>query len=578
MTTPVGFRAILTIFFLLSSLSIASAKEPSNVILLNRLDSLISRKNEVEKDKNARIIELKNKRNAAATDEDRYWINNLLYDEYYCYNVDSAMQYINDNMKIAERTGDYNRLTDLKIKKSFLLTASGLLVQAQKELNGIDATALPHQLKKDFYGQKIYIYGILGNYEGLSSDDHGWNHYFETEQNYKDSLINILQPGDSGYLWYRGWSAQGLPREKQDSVMKMLITHVDDTDLLNSREQAQIAYVLAVLYKEQGNHEKYLEYMIKSAIADVRIGNREIASLQELAKSLFSENDIDRAYNYITYCLDAALQYPNRVRALTLLPVQTQISEAYQDKIKRQETITRHFLIALCIISAILAGAIIIIFLQWRRKKLQNLEISKTNDILHKKNGQLDSAREQLASTNLKLQELNEKLKKANDSLREANYVKEEYVGYVFSICSHYIKKMEELRRSINSKIVKKQWDEIGKITSSHQTMAKHELKEFYDNFDSIFLHIYPDFVNDFNKLLLPEEVITVKDGELLTTELRIYALVRLGINDSVKIAEFLHCSPQTVYNYRFKMRAKAAVDKEHFAEAVKNLGKVDLK
>lgn len=543
---------------------------------LMHLDSLIESQPQLEESRSRSVRELWKQRNSATTEEDRYWANNRLYEAYYIHNADSAMSYVDENMVLARDHNDTERLNDLKIKKAFLYIASGMLNQAQDLLKSIDSSTLPHSLKKDYYGQMIYLYGLLGNYAGISSENQGWNHYYDIEQTYKDSLLTILTPEDNGYLWYKGWSAQGLPREGQDSVMTLLRNAVDNSDL-NSREDAQIAYVLAVLYREAGNSDKYLEYMAKSAIADVKIGNREIASLQELAKNRFLAGDINRAYDYIEYCLDAALKYPNRVRALTLLPIQNEINGVYQQRLRDQETRTRGFLIAVCVLAAILAGAITLIFVQLRKLKHSNRNILDANELLHLRNEELEETRKELGATNTRLKELNEKLSVANENLREVNYVKEEYVGYVFSICSLYIKKMEDLRRSINMKAKKKLWKEIEEQTTHHQTLAKEELKEFYENFDSIFLHIYPDFVSDFNSLLLPEEKILLKEGERLNTDLRIYALVRLGITDSVKIAEFLHVSPQTVYNYRFKTRNKAAVPKENFAEMVKNLGKVNL-
>ena len=150
--------------------------------------------------------------------------------------------------------------------------------------------------------------------------------------------------------------------------------------------------------------------------------------------------------------------------------------------------------------------------------------------------------------------------------------MKEEYIGYIFTICSNYIRKLEDFRKSIHVKAVTRKFKEIEAETDSD--MMKDELKDFYKSFDSVFLHIYPDFVSDFNSLLQDDKRIVPKEGELLNTELRIYALVRLGITDSVKIAEFLHCSPQTVYNNRFKVRNKAIIEKKDFAEAVRRLGK----
>ncbi len=165
-------------------------------------------------------------------------------------------------------------------------------------------------------------------------------------------------------------------------------------------------------------------------------------------------------------------------------------------------------------------------------------------------------------------------MKSTNNQLLEANYVKEEYIGYVFSICSSYISKLEEYRKNVNRKLKTGQVEEL-KSWSASTSIVQSELKEFYHSFDAIFLHVYPDFVDDFNALLRPEERVVLKEGELLNTELRIYALVRLGINDSVKIAEFLHCSPQTVYNNRLRTRNKAVIPKENFAEVVRSLGKM---
>lgn len=559
------------IISLLTLILLSEGANGNTSVLLNRLDSLIASKENFELSKSYNINELKKERKKTSSLNELMNINNRIYEEYSCFNADSARKFIDENLRLSSRLNDKNLTAGLLIKKSFLLAATGLLDEAREILSGIDSASLPHDLKKEYLGQMIYIYGLLGNYAAMSSGN-GWNHYFETEQTYKDSLTSILKPEDDGYLWYLGWNAQGMPKPQQDSVMNLLKTNIEERSL-NSREVAQMAYVLAILYKEQQNRGKYLEYLAKSAIADVRIGNREMASLPELAKIMFEENDLDRAYDYITYSLDASINYPNRVRALTLLPVQNQINNAYQERSRHQEAQRRGFIIALSIISGILILSLIVIFLQLKKLKSKNKEITGFNERLNRRNSDLTKAQLELAETNKKLKDLNEELRQANLNLREANYVKEEYVGYVFSICSHYIKKIEDLRRGINTKAIKKQWKEIEDATSNYQTDSKAEIKEFYDNFDSIFLHIFPDFVAEFNSLLRPEERIAVKENELLNTELRIYALIRLGISDSNKIAEFLHCSPQTVYNYRFKMRNKAKGMKEKFAEEVKNIG-----
>lgn len=251
------------------------------------------------------------------------------------------------------------------------------------------------------------------------------------------------------------------------------------------------------------------------------------------------------------------------------------IHRTYEQINKQQEADLRRYLFIVSTLLLILLAAVFLIGLQMKRLKESRRKLNKANQALNKHVDELEHAHSQLAEVNSKLQSLNNQLLDANNKLTESNYVKEEYIGYVFNICSSYISKLDEYRKNINRKIKTGMIDEVKKLTDS-SSLATNELKEFYRNFDAIFLHIYPDFVSDFNALLQPDKQIIPKEGELLNTELRIYALVRLGISDSVKIAEFLHCSAQTVYNNRLKTRGKAIVPKEHFAEIVKSLGKIE--
>lgn len=343
---------------------------------------------------------------------------------------------------------------------------------------------------------------------------------------------------------------------------------------LETRRDAMNAYILACLYREGGQQDAYLKYMALSAMADVRTANKDIASLEELAKALFELGDIDRAYIYINYCLQNAQLYRNRVRVVGISEVQDAIHQAYLERNRMQEARLHVFLIVVSVLSVVLLVAILYIYRQMKHLSNSRTKLNEVNHLLNKHVDELSQAHTRLAEVNEQLQSLNRQLKEANCQLRESNYVKEEYIGYVFAICSNYISKLDEFRKNINRKIKVKQFEDI-KVLTDTPAMAQTELKEFYHNFDAIFLHVYPDFVNDFNALLQPDERIMLKEGELLNTELRIYALVRLGINDSIKIAEFLHCSPQTVYNYRLKTRNKAIIPKEEFADTVRSLGKM---
>lgn len=531
---------------------------------LTALDSLIEQEETIDREKLFKIAKLVNKRQNTTSETDRYLVNSLLFDEFSTYKVDSAMKYINENIDISRRAGNLDWEVTCKIAKAELLTGAGLLTQANQLMESIDRTSLPHGLAVKYYGQLIYLYSHLGNFTGGKIND-----YYIRERAYKDSMMAIINPDHPEYLWYKGWDVLGTDKDNSE-VIEALRGKLEKSGF-SARQDAKDAYILAKLYEEEDDSENYRKYMALSGIADVRTANAEIASLEELAKIMFDQGDIDRAYAYINYSLDKAISYPNRVRAYGITTTLEEINNAYQERNHLQQRRTRQSLIAVGLLAVILVAAISFIFVQNSRLKRQRLTLDNANKDLNNKVDELSETHRQLNEANRQLTRLNDSLKAANYELNEANYVKEEYIGYVFTLCSNYIGKLEEQKRRIHIKVMAKQYKDIADETADFD--MKSELKEFYQSFDSIFLHIYPNFVSDFNALLQPDKRIALKEGELLNTELRIYALVRLGITDSVKIAEFLHCSPQTVYNNRFKVRNKAIISKKEFADCIRTLG-----
>ena len=544
------------------SSSAVSYKTEINRLLL-RLDSLIAQKDVFIAVKEDKIEQFRKQSKVIRTLEERYWLNKMFYDEYFVYNADSAMVYVEQNLDIAGKLNKKEWLAEWKIKKSFLLAATGLLKEALDELQGVSGDLLSPELKVEYYGQMMYLYSHFGQYSGGDNTKLREGYYQKDVIN-KDSIYATITPQDPFYLWYKGWKFRGT--SDTETVKEELLEEVSASSL-ETRRDAMNAYILACLYLDSEQKDEFLKFMICSGIADVRTANKDIASLEELSKVLFELGDIDRAYTYINYCLQNAQIYRNRVRVVGIAKVQDAIHQAYQERNQKQEARLHFFLIIVSVLSAVLLVAIFYILRQMKHLSLSRIKLNEVNVLLNKHVDELSLAHTKLA-------EVNEQLKEANAQLRESNYVKEEYIGYVFAICSNYISKLDEFRKNINRKIKAKQFDEV-KVLTDTPTMAQNELKEFYHNFDAIFLHVYPDFVDDFNALLQPEERIVLKEGELLNTELRIYALVRLGIGDSVKIAEFLHCSPQTVYNNRLKTRNKAIIPKEEFASTVMGLGKM---
>ena len=564
---PTYFLLILLAAIVALAAGCSNSADVETPDYIARLDSLIDHSPDFERNKLMRLTELTQKRKNAVSLTNKYYLNSLLFDEYHTYKSDSAIKYIDANIELAVQAAHNDWITESKIKKAEFLTGTGLLADALDIMHSIRREDISDYILPDYYGEMIYLYSHLGNYTGGSV-----NEYYVKERAYKDSVMTAITPDHPQYLWYKGWDVLGTDKPEDETIA--LLKEKLAASNLNTHQDAKDAYILAKLYEQAGDQENYLRYMATSAEVDVKIANSsEISSLEELSRIMFDkgEGNIDRAYRYINYCLNKAISYPNRVKAFGISSALDAINRGYEQRNQSHQQRIRLFLILACVLAAILTGAVIIIIVQNNRLRRQGQDLDATNKTLEHNITDLNEAHLQLNEANNRLKQLISDLQQKNDELKEANFVKEEYICNIFTICSNYIDKLSELKKSIHVKVMKKKYIEIENETEDFD--MKDELKEFYRSFDTVFLHIYPDFVNDFNSLLQEDKRITLKEGELLNTELRIYALIRLGITDSIKIAEFLHCSPQTIYNNRLKVRNKAIVPKKNFADTVRTLG-----
>ena len=536
--------------------------------LLHSLDSLLEQQDLFVRVKEERIKQLKMQYSRVKDVKELYAMNRMVYLEYRVYDADSALHYINKNIQLAQQTNNHTWEVVSLLEQSFVLTSSGLLTEALKAVSDIQPEELPQNLRSEYFGRLCTLYSRLRDYSSENSQLS--EHYNNLQKAFRDSVYLTATPDELRYWNCRAWLYMGTP---EIEPVKQAFEENKQTLSNDSRKYSIATYNLSAIYRSENNESKYLENLILSAMADIRSVNGDIGSLQEIAEYLFKHGEIDRAYNYILYCSQKAMLFHNRVRIVKMSHLQNQIYKAYQEQSRTQQKRLQTSLIAVSFLFLVLIGAFLFIRKQMRRLKEANLKLDSTNQKLSVNMDALSTAHQRLEEVNIQLKDLNTQLQEVNDQLRESNYVKEEYIGYVFNICSTYISKLEEFRKNINRKLKVGQIEDVKAMTDSSAT-ASNELKEFYQNFDTIFLHLYPDFVGDFNALLLPEERIELKEGELLNTELRIHALIRLGITDSVKIADFLHCSAQTVYNNRLRTRNKSIIPKEDFINAVKKLGK----
>lgn len=536
--------------------------------LLHSLDSLLEQQDLFVRVKEERIKQLKMQYSRVKDVKELYAMNRMVYLEYRVYDADSALHYINKNIQLAQQTNNRTWEVVSLLEQSFVLTSSGLLTEALKAVSDIQPEELPQNLRSEYFGRLCTLYSRLRDYSSENSQLS--EHYNNLQKAFRDSVYLTATPDELRYWNCRAWLYLGTP---EIEPVKQAFEENKQTLSNDSRKYSIATYNLSAIYRSENNESKYLENLILSAMADIRSVNGDIGSLQEIAEYLFKHGEIDRAYNYILYCSQKAMLFHNRVRIVKMSHLQNQIYKAYQEQSRTQQKRLQASLIAVSFLFLVLIGALLFIRKQMRRLKEANLKLDNTNQKLSVNMDALSTAHQRLEEVNMQLKDLNTQLQEVNDQLRESNYVKEEYIGYVFNICSTYISKLEEFRKNINRKLKVGQIEDVKAMTDSSAT-ASNELKEFYQNFDTIFLHLYPDFVGDFNALLLPEERIELKEGELLNTELRIHTLIRLGITDSVKIADFLHCSAQTVYNNRLRTRNKSIIPKEDFINAVKKLGK----
>ena len=557
---------LLISFLLFASLWAVEQHSAQTESWLLRLDSVIQQRQVFDAMKSKRLSEMYKKKESLRSTSEILSFNTQMYDEYYVFDSDSAMNCVVQNLKIAQQTNNEPLIHEWRIKQSFVLAATGLLKESLDVMESLDVSRLSNENKIAYYNQMVYLYGHFGQYTGTGELQ---DYYIELERQYNDSLHAIVTPSDPQYLWFDVWYLIG--KGQQDVLKEQLQNKVSQSSL-TTRYDAMAAYALARVYKENGNEDMFVRCLAMSGIADIRASNKDVASLQELAEFLVDQGEIIRAYNYINVCLQISQEYRNRVRAVSISRVYDRILQAFLDRDMDQRARLKKTNVALISLLVLLAIAIVFVVSSLLRLRKSRYRLHEVNKELKRRRSEIASVNQHLKEANESLIDVNEKMKKANEQLRESNLVKEEYVGYVFAICSNYISKLEEFRKDINRKAKAKMLKEILSMTDK-ETVVQDELKEFYQNFDAIFLRLYPTFVEDFNALLNPEERIVPRKGELLNTDLRIYALVRLGINDSVKISEFLHCSPQTIYNNRLKVRNKSKLSKTEFTEALRKIG-----
>ncbi len=539
-------------FLMIIGLSLPVQGQLCTDSLLTMLDKAIQEHEVYIRQKDTRIERLKAvERTVPAVSVEMYDLHAQLYQEYKSFICDSAIVYLNRNIQLARRLPDLRRENESRLLLSYLLASTGMYKEAVDALESVDRQMLGSDLLVRYYSCYDHAYSEMGFY----TQDPGMRRRYERISNtYKDSLYRVLDPASDQMLELQESSLRG--QGKFDEALQMNDRRFGKS-VFGTPEYAYVAFYRSLLFKGGGDVENEKNYLALSAISDIRSAIKDHASLWRLAQILYEEGDVERAYRYIRFSWDETKFYNARLRSWQSADILSLIDKTYQALIEKQNTQLELYLWCITGLLVLLVAALVYIYRQMKR-----LSIARNH---------LQTANEQLRSLNGELKEMNGCLQSTNAELTESNQIKEEYIARFIKLCSTYIDKLDAYRRMVNKKISANQTAELFKMTRSQEALDK-ELQELLVNFDTAFLHLFPDFVKKFNALLQEEEQIVLKKGELLNTELRIFALIRLGINDSSQIAEFLRYSVNTIYNYRAKVKNKAAVSREDFEEIVRTI------
>ena len=519
--------------------------------LLNVLDKTIKEADTYVQIKENKLHELKKEaRKTPPVSVERYHLNNDIYLEYKAYSSDSALHYLNENMLLARQLNDKERELKIQLELSYLLSSIGMYMEAADILNSIDRQTLPSSLLGYYYTCYEHVYFEAGaaqpRYKMFAS------RYAKLSHAYRDSMQVTLDPSSATYLWLR--ETQLREAGKYDEALEFSDRRLAEASF-GTPQYALVAYQRFRLFESMGKKDEHLYYLVLSAISDVRSAIKEQSSLMVLAQELNRKGDLKRAYDYINFSREISQFYKTRLRSWMNITPLSMINGNYQDIIKQQNRELLIYIACVALLALLLVIALIYIY-----RQMKALSIAKKG---------LQEVNERLFSLNEELEEVNRHLRSTNLELSESNLIKEAYIARFFKLCSVYVDRLQAYRKLVNKKLQRGQVAELLKMTHLSNDIVTVEVQELYANFDSAFLHLFPNFVESLNALLLPDEQIVLKPDELLNTELRIFALIRLGIKDSSQIAELLHYSVNTIYNYRSRVKTKARVSRDDFEDLV---------
>ena len=508
--------------------------------LLHRLDQYIARRDEFSSKKEKKLIRMKKKLNLTSSKRERLSLYNQIYREYYTYRYDSAMVYAKRGLQLAEQLHDDYYINLNKINRAAVLSTGGFYSQAEDLLLSVKPEDISPKLMQYYYYTLTWVY----NYWGAFCERSEFKEEMQDKKRlYLAKTLEYMGNKQSALYYYLSGELEYLLHHTDKKVLGWYQKALAASPV-DSRVHASAAYCIARYYQDNEQMDIYEKYLVQAAISDQVCPLKENLALQELSTYLYNKDAkyAKRVSKYIYCSMEDAQFYNNRLRMVEISRILPLITETnHQREIRQNRIIT----ISLVVVSIVSLGFLAMMFFVFRINK------------------RLAKSRREVRSQNMLLEELNQKLLNTNKR-------RETYMRLFMDISAVYIKKLDDYRKLVSRKIKAKQTADLLTAINSYK-LAEEEASSFYIRFDKAFMDLYPNFVDEFNQLLLPEKQIVLPAPNSLTKELRIYALMRLGITDGQELATLLFYSTQTIYNYKTSIR-KRAKDLTTFDAAINQL------
>lgn len=549
-------RTISLLSALLLSIS-GAYSAPSTDSLLVRLRAEFDRKATYDQQKEGRLGRLRAALLHIAPDNSAaQWEGcRQLYEEYKSYRYDSAYTYGSRMLAISQATHDWQKENFSKVKLGFILLSAGKYKEAFSLMESIDHTGFDSLVLGDYYAVMTRAYFDLASYD----NDTTWSPAYKKKGiAYIDSSLQLYQPGTYSRLFLTSYRSYSLG-DNAAAIDGFLAFYKKYKPA--DRDDAIATSLLSELYLRTGQTDKATDLLIRAVIADLQNSTKETFAIFRLAELMSRGGDADDAFGYIQEALKDAEFYGARQRQIQISTILPLIAA---QKVNFVESQKRRFLVYLS--STVLLLMLIVIISMLLYKQLQQRKAKEK--IIRQNNDQLAAMNQQLLAVNAQIVD-------ANKKLSEDAHIKEEYIGYFFNVISGYIGKLEKLKVSIEAKLIQHKADQIPAIIAEIQVDKERE--SLFQTFDSVFLKIFPNFVGSFNALFRKEDQVWPKGHEILTTDLRIFALTRLGIADNESIARILQYSAKTVYVYRMRLKAKSIYPAAEFDQHLMQIQAVEM-